>query len=73
MSTTTTFHVNGMTCDHCVTAVTSELTQLDGVIDVSIALKAGAISDVTVTSTAELDPARVSEAIDEAGYDMVAP
>lgn len=73
MSTTTTFHVNGMTCDHCVTAVTAELTQLDGVIDVSITLKAGAVSDVTVTSTAELDPARVSEAIDEAGYDMVTP
>ena len=38
-----------------------------------VALHTGAISDVTVTSTVELDPARVSGAIDEAGYDMVAP
>ena len=73
MSTTTTFHVSGMTCDHCVNAVTRELTQLDGVTDVSITLNAGGVSDVTVTSTAALDPARVSEAIDEAGYDMVNP
>lgn len=73
MSTTTTFHVSGMTCDHCVNAVTRELTQLDGVTEVSITLNAGDVSDVTVTSTAALDPARVSEAIDEAGYDMVSP
>lgn len=73
MSTTTTFHVSGMTCDHCVNAVTRELTQLDGVTDVSITLNGGAVSDVTVTSTVALDPARVSEAIDEAGYDVVGP
>lgn len=73
MNTTTTIHVSGMTCDHCVNAVTRELTQLDGVTEVSITLNAGDVSDVTVTSTAALDPARVSEAIDEAGYDMVNP
>lgn len=73
MSTTTTFHVSGMTCDHCVNAVTRELTQLDGVTDVSITLNGGAVSDVTVTSTVALDPAHVSEAIDEAGYDVVGP
>jgi copper chaperone CopZ len=73
MSTTTTYHVNGMTCDHCVAAVTGELSRLDGVHDVSIALHVRSTSDVTVTSTTELDPARVSEAIDEAGYQMVAP
>ena len=73
MSTTTTYHVNGMTCDHCVAAVTGELSRLDGVHDVSIALHVGSASDVTVTSRTELDPARVSEAIDEAGYQMVAP
>ena len=73
MSTTTTVHVSGMTCDHCVNAVTRELTQLDGVTEVSITLNAGDVSDVTVTSTAALDPSRVSEAIDEAGYDMVSP
>jgi cation transport ATPase len=32
MSTTTaTYAVSGMTCSHCVTAVTEEVSQLDGV------------------------------------------
>ena len=34
MSTTTTYGVTGMTCDHCVRAVTDELTALPGVRDV---------------------------------------
>ena len=34
MTTTTTFGVDGMTCGHCVSAVTSELSALPGVADV---------------------------------------
>jgi copper chaperone CopZ len=60
MNTTTPYHVNGMTRDHCVAAVTGELSRLDGVHDVAIALHVGSTSDVTVTNTTELDPARVS-------------
>jgi copper chaperone len=42
MSTTTTYIVSGMTCDHCVEAVTEEVSKLDGVADVDIHLVAGA-------------------------------
>ncbi|MEY4136124.1 MAG: hypothetical protein RL205_252 [Actinomycetota bacterium] len=69
--TTTMYRVQGMTCDHCVNAVTSELSLLDGVTDVSIDLQAGAISDVRVTSDMTLDTETVRAAVDEAGYELV--
>lgn len=71
MSETTTVQVAGMTCGHCVSAVTEELTQLPGVTDVSIDLVAGGTSPVTVTSDQPLDDAAVAAAVDEAGYELV--
>ena len=71
MSETTTIQVNGMTCGHCVSAVTEELTQLPGVTDVTIDLVAGGTSPVTVTSEQPLDDATVAAAVDEAGYELV--
>jgi len=50
MSTTATYFVEGMTCDHCVRAVTSELTALGGVSDVRVELHPENVSVVTVTS-----------------------
>lgn len=41
MSNTTTFNVQGMTCGHCVSAVTQELSAIDGVESVDIDLVAG--------------------------------
>jgi copper chaperone CopZ len=64
---TTTYTVSGMTCGHCVNAVTSELKQLDGVTDVQVDLPTGA---VTVTSAAPLEDAAVAAAVDEAGYEI---
>jgi len=63
--TTTTYRVTGMTCDHCVRAVTTELVLMPGVRSVDVDLAEGA---VTVTSDAPLDQEEVREAIDEAGY-----
>ncbi len=71
MSTTSTFAVSGMTCGHCAGAVTEELRALPGVTDVAIDLVAGGTSTVQVTSDAGLDRARVAEAVDEAGYELV--
>jgi copper chaperone CopZ len=65
--TTHTYAVTGMTCGHCADAVTSELTELDEVTDVSVDLVPGGTSTVTVTSDAPLDEARVAAALDEAG------
>ena len=71
MSTTTTYSVAGMTCSHCVSAVTEEVSRLDGVAGVDVDLHAGGESRVTVTSTAPLPVGAVREAIDEAGYTLV--
>lgn len=62
---TSTYTVTGMTCSHCVSSVTEELTELPGVTDVKVDLDSGA---VTVTSDAPLDTDAVRAAVDEAGY-----
>jgi copper chaperone CopZ len=64
---TTTYPVTGMTCEHCVNAVTSELRALDGVTAVSVDLVPDGTSQVTVTSAAPLAEPAVAEALDEAG------
>lgn len=71
--TTETYHVTGMTCGHCVGAVTGELKDLDGVSAVVVDLNAGGASAVTVTSVAPLSPDQVSAALEEAGgYQLTA-
>ena len=65
--TTTTYSVDGLTCGHCVSAVTAELSALDGVERVEVELAAGGTSTVVVASAAPLAEAAVLEALDEAG------
>lgn len=65
---TTTYNVKGMTCGHCVSAVTQEITKLDGVSGVDIDLASG---DVVVTSSAPLSDDEVRAAVDEAGYELI--
>ncbi len=70
--TTTSYSVSGMTCSHCVAAVTEEVSQLEGVDTVEIDLNAGGNSTVTVTSSQALSFDAVRDAVDEAGYSLVA-
>lgn len=70
MSVTTTYTVTGMTCGHCVHAVTQEVSGLAGVESVDVDLASGA---VTVTSAEELSVDAVREAVDEAGYTLATP
>jgi copper chaperone CopZ len=65
--TTTTYAVTGMTCEHCVHAVTGELSGLEGVSEVSVDLVPGGESRVMVTSEAGLPEQAVAAALDEAG------
>jgi copper chaperone len=65
--TSATYHVAGMTCEHCVRAVTGELKNLGGVSDVTVDLVPGGLSTVTVTSGAPLTGQQVAAALDEAG------
>jgi copper chaperone len=68
--TTATYAVKGMTCGHCVNAVTAEISKLEGVAAVDVELVTGA---VTVTSSAPLAPMDVNAAVDEAGYELTGP
>jgi copper chaperone len=68
VSALSTYTVAGMSCGHCVAAVTEELTKLPGVTDVDVALETGR---VTVESETPLDADAVRAAIDEAGYELV--
>ncbi|MET7304474.1 copper ion binding protein [Embleya sp. NPDC005575] len=76
MSTTTstaavsTYTVKGMTCGHCVSSVKGEVGKIDGVTAVEVDLAAG---KVTVTADRPIDDAAVTAAVDEAGYEVVAP
>ncbi len=71
MSTTetyeTSYSVVGMTCDHCVRSVTTEVSALDGVCDVQVDLAAG---QVLVTAEQPLQAEQVREAVEEAGYQL---
>ncbi len=64
---TQTFPVTGLTCGHCVGAITSELTALQGVTGVQIDLVAEGTSTLSVTADKMLTDAEVAAALDEAG------
>jgi copper chaperone len=64
---TTTYKVTGMSCEHCVNAVTSELNGLDGVSGVTVDLVPNGVSMLTITSASPLADDAVGAALDEAG------
>ena len=61
------YTVVGMTCGHCVAAVTEEVAQLPGVTAVDVDLASGGL---TVTSDAPVDESAVRAAVEEAGYEV---
>ena len=68
MSSTATYTVSGMTCSHCVSAVSEEVAKISGVTDVQVDLDTGA---VTSASESGVDDNAVKAAVDEAGYELV--
>jgi copper chaperone len=67
---TSTYAVTGMTCEHCVRAVTEEVRRIEGVADVMVDLPTGAL---TISSSQPVEEAAVAEAVEEAGYRLAAP
>jgi copper ion binding protein len=67
MATTKAYTVTGMTCSHCVDAVSAEVRRIPGVTDVKVDLATGA---VTVTSERPADDEAIAAAVDEAGYEV---
>ena len=65
--TTETYTVTGMTCGHCVSSVTEEVSELPGVDDVQVDLDSGRL---TVTAAAPVGADKVRAAVEEAGYSL---
>ena len=61
------YSVPGISCEHCRTAISAEVTRVPGVESVEVDLEAKRVS---VTGEGVSDDA-VRAAIDEAGYDAV--
>ncbi|MBY6684581.1 heavy-metal-associated domain-containing protein [Rhodococcus sp. BP-149] len=68
--TTKTVTVAGMTCQHCVAAVTEEVSALQGVTSVHVDLESGRVD---VESDTPVDDAALATAVDEAGYELAQP
>ncbi len=67
MTESKVFTVTGMTCGHCVSAVTEEVGKVNGVTGVDVQLDDGRVA---VTGDG-VDDAEVRAAVDEAGYAVV--
>jgi copper chaperone CopZ len=65
--TTTVLQVTGMSCEHCVRAVSDELGAVPGVTAVRVDLGSGRVE---VDADGPLDPAAARAAVDEAGYGL---
>jgi copper chaperone len=62
----TEFEVQGMSCQHCVAAVTRSIQEIDPQAQVSVDLERGRVAVESTQSAGAL-----KEAIDEAGYTVV--
>ena len=63
-----TYTVPGMSCEHCVAAITEEVSQVDGVASVQVDLASKRVE----VEGPDLDDAAIRAAIDEAGYEALA-
>ena len=66
-NSTRSYTVSGMTCAHCVAAVTEEVGQVAGVRDVTVDLDSGRL---TLAAEPGVDDAAVRAAVEEAGYEL---
>ncbi|MCK9229099.1 MAG: heavy-metal-associated domain-containing protein [Syntrophales bacterium] len=59
--------IRGMSCGHCVAAVTKALRGIEGIVDVTVDLERG---EATYSETTPVDSGTVRDRIREAGYDV---
>ncbi len=62
-----TIKIKGMTCNHCVMAVTKALEKIDGVKNVKVDLQLG---EATFDEAKPVDMEAVKGSIKKAGYDV---
>ncbi|MDR2296293.1 MAG: copper chaperone CopZ [Clostridiales Family XIII bacterium] len=66
----TILNVEGMSCEHCVKAVTNAALALDGVDEVRVDLDAGTVT--VAHDSAKAPIAAIKLAIEDQGYEVVA-
>ena len=64
----TTIKIKGMSCQHCVMAVTKALGAIEGVKDVHVDLAKG---EATFTEATPVDRKLIAEKVKKAGYEVV--
>jgi copper chaperone len=60
--------VKGMSCQHCVLAVTKALSSIDGIKDVKVDLMSG---EASFEETKPVDAKVIADTIKKAGYEVV--
>ncbi|MGY9073316.1 MAG: heavy-metal-associated domain-containing protein [Acidimicrobiales bacterium] len=65
MATPTTLNVPGISCQHCIDAITREVTAVDGVTDIAVDLDTKTVAVVGGETSA------IIAAIDEAGFEVI--
>jgi len=64
----TTIKIKGMSCQHCVMAVTKALGGVEGIKDIRVDLEKG---EATFTEEKPVDRMLIRERIAKAGFDVV--
>ncbi len=64
----TTIKIKGMSCQHCVMAVTKALKEIDGLQDVTVDLEKG---EASFNETKPVEKTLIQERIQKAGYEVV--
>jgi len=64
----TTLNVKGMSCNHCVMAVTQAVGSMNGISEVNVDLEDGT---VTLAHSEAVNLDDVKEKIDDLGYEVV--
>ncbi len=62
-----TIKIKGMSCNHCVMAVTKALNSVEGVSNVNVSLEKG---EATFDENGRVDMAAVRKSIEKAGYEV---
>jgi copper chaperone len=64
----TTIKIKGMSCQHCVMAVTKALGSIEGIKDVRVDLEKG---EATFAEVSPVDRKTIGEKIKKAGFEVV--
>lgn len=62
-----TLKISGMSCEHCVKAVTRALTDVDGIENISVSLEKG---EAVFDEVGPVDYIDVRRKIEDAGYEL---